>query len=406
MNLFFYVQHLLGIGHLVRTAAIAREAARAGHEVTVVSGGVPVPGVDFGGASVMQLPPARVEDRRFSELLDEHGAPVDDAWRAARRDRLLKLCRAARPDVVLTELYPFGRRQLGFELRPLLAQCAEDRARAGRPRIACSVRDILVASPKPERIREALELALEYYDLVLVHGDPSLIPFDETFPPAPELGARLAYTGYVVNETTPQETGQDANRDGEGEVIVSAGGGAIGGRLLATALDARPRSALADARWRLLAGPNLPEAEFRALAARAAGEGAVCERFRPDFRALLPRARLSISQGGYNTLTEVLSAGLPAVVMPYAHGLETEQTLRARLLADRGLVEMIDEDDLDANTLAAAIDRALAAPRSGAGIAGLDLAGAPNTVRLLERLADSGYTIGHTAAGAAGGANE
>ena len=412
VRVLFHVQHLLGIGHLTRTAALARAFAEDGMEVTVVSGGEPVPGVDFGRASLVQLPPARVADRRFKELLDARGAPVDDEWRAHRRERLLALYGAVGPDVVLTELFPFGRRQLRFELLPLLDRCAADRAHAGRPRVACSLRDILVESPKPERTREALDLVRRYYDLVLVHGDPCFVSLDATFPHAAEIADRIAYTGYVVNRprdggadsppaaraaaspkaTKPGETcgagrsgeGGGMLRDGAGEAIVSAGGGAVGGRLLEAALAARPRTRLADAPWRLLAGANLSEEEFRSLAARAP-DGVAVERFRPDFAELLRGARLSVSQGGYNTLMEVLDAGPPAVVVPYAGGLETEQTLRANLLAVRGLVEVLGEGGLDGASLAAAVERALARPPH-AGLAGIDTGGAAAAVRRLRAL--------------------
>ena len=394
MIVLFHVQHLLGIGHLTRAATLARALAAEGAAVTVASGGEPVPGVDFGTARLVQLPPARVADRRFRELLDERGDPAGDAWKARRRDRLLGLYEETDPDIVLTELFPFGRRQLRFELVPLLERAAAARARTGRPRVACSVRDILVASPKPGRNREMLERARRYYDLVLVHGDPRFVSLDATFPHACEIADRIAYTGYVVArprgsraEREPSEPSEARRGEGEqgGEVIVSAGGGAVGGRLLEAALAARPRSRLADVPWRLLAGANLPESDFRRLASRAPA-GATVERFRPDFGTLLRRARLSISQGGYNTLMEVLDAGLRAVVVPYAGGLETEQTLRASLLAARGLIEVVGEDELGAASLAAAVDRALAGPAPG-GVAGLDTAGASATVRALRKLA-------------------
>ena len=109
------------------------------------------------------------------------------------------------------------------------------------------------------------------------------------------------------------------------------------------------------------------------------------ERFRPDFRSLLSRARLSISQGGYNTLMEVLDAGVRAVVVPYAGGLETEQTLRASLLAARGLIEVVGEDGLGAESLATAVRRALA-KLPPAGLAGLDTSGASATAQALRGL--------------------
>jgi predicted glycosyltransferase len=73
-RVFFYVQHLLGIGHLRRAARIARALERAGFDVTLASGGMPVDGY-----RVLQLPPAS-SDAGFKQLLDERGAPVDEAW--------------------------------------------------------------------------------------------------------------------------------------------------------------------------------------------------------------------------------------------------------------------------------------------------------------------------------------
>ena len=385
MIVLFHVQHLLGIGHLTRAATLARSLAAEGFEITVASGGEAVEGIDFGRATLIQLPPARVADRRFGELLDANGEPVGDGWKARRRERLLHLYEKLGPDVVLTELFPFGRRQLRFELLPLLDRAAADRARIGRPRIACSVRDILVQSPKPERTREMLDLARRYYDLVLVHGDPRFVSLDATFPHAREIADRVAYTGYVVARPEGPQ-GDPERRAGEdgGEVVVSAGGGAVGGKLLEAALAARPRTLLADAGWRLLAGANLPEPEFRSLAARAP-DGVSVERFRPDFRRLLRSARLSISQGGYNTVMEVLDAGVRAVVVPYAGGLETEQTLRASLFAARGLVEVVGEEELGAESIAGAVSRALAKPPPG-GLAGVDTSGAAATARVLREL--------------------
>ncbi len=64
MKVFFYVQHLLGVGHLKRAATLARALAAGGFEVTLASGGMPVEGID-----VLQLPPAS-SDAAFKQLLD------------------------------------------------------------------------------------------------------------------------------------------------------------------------------------------------------------------------------------------------------------------------------------------------------------------------------------------------
>src|SRR3546814_9461271 len=111
----------------------------------VCSSDLPVPHLPLGGAELIQLPPVRALDDAFKVLVDEHDRPIDDGFRADRRDRLLGLLAQRRPAAVITELFPFGRRQMRFELMPLL-QAA--RAAPWRPVVLSSMRDHLVTTPR------------------------------------------------------------------------------------------------------------------------------------------------------------------------------------------------------------------------------------------------------------------
>jgi predicted glycosyltransferase len=381
-SVFLYVQHLLGIGHLKRAATLARALAAAGLEVTLASGGPPVPGMAAqllkSGVRLVQLPPASAADLGFKRLLDESGRAVDEDWRRRRTAALLEAWRAAAAQVLVLELFPFGRRQMRFELLPLLELAA---AAPRRPVIACSVRDILGGQRSAERHDETLSLVQRYFDGVLVHGDPAVIGFEQTFPPASLLAEKLHYTGYLVDEAAP-----GPKRGGKAEVVVSAGGGAVGARLLEAAIAAKPLSVLKDRPWRLLAGGNLAESDFRKLAAMVKrSDGIEMERSRPDFTALLSNCALSISQAGYNTLLETVQAGAHAVVVPFAGGAETEQTLRARCFAQRGLLEVLEESALTPQTLAAAVDRI--ADRPLPAKSGIDFDGARKSAVLIGRWA-------------------
>ncbi len=349
-KILFHVQHLLGIGHLIRAGRICAALTDAGFSVTFVSGGMPMADLPIAADNFVQLPPMRAADANFSALVDATGTPIDETWRNARRDRLLALFHDLRPQIILLEMFPFGRRQLAFELDPLL-QTAHDAA--DPPLIVSSVRDILVPPSRPKRITETIERVKRYFDLVLVHGDPDLIPFHETFPGAKEIADHITYTGYVTGPPTRLSLSQN-------EVLVSAGGGAVAEQLIPIALAARPLCTLADMPWRVITGANTsPE---RLAAYRDAGPpGVIFEHTRTDFRDLLANARLSISQGGYNTIIETLSAGTPALCMPFAEDGESEQTHRCRAVAARGWLHMIDQDDANPQSFAAAIDRAAAA---------------------------------------------
>ncbi|MDA0368802.1 MAG: glycosyltransferase [Proteobacteria bacterium] len=350
-RVLFYVQHLLGIGHLKRAATIARALAAQDLGVTIVSGGHDIPGLNLGDAHLVQLPSTRATDLYFKELVDADDRPIDVDWKQRRADALFDAYRAADAHVLMFELFPFGRRQMRFEIEPVLQDAITS---SRRPVIVSSVRDILVAQAKPERNDEMLGRVARYFDHVLIHGDQRLIPFDRTFPLADRIQDKLHYTGYVVDRT-----GRGAINTGQGrdEVIVSAGGGAVGADLLKVAIAARPLTALAAHTWRILVGVTVDQPTFDGIAALA-GPGIIVERARADFTALVTNSALSISQGGYNTVMEVLEAGTRAVIVPYAGGAETEQTLRAHELARRTPIQVVAENALAAQTLAHAVDAA------------------------------------------------
>ncbi|MCP4326826.1 MAG: glycosyl transferase family 28 [Alphaproteobacteria bacterium] len=366
-----YVQHLLGIGHYKRAELLALALDRAGIEVDLITGGMAVVAVGTGNVRIHQLAPLRAADMTFRTLVDGDGQPLDDRFRAARRDSLLALFADIEPDALIVETFPFGRWMMRFELDPLLDAAA---ARAPRPLIISSIRDVQ-QERSAERNADTVRRVLEQFDAVLVHGDPDLIPLESSFPEADRIGKKVFYTGYMA--ATQRRPRPAARR----EIVVSAGGGAVGMALLQAAIAARPLSAARGQTWRLLAGHNMSETEVDELRAHAAA-GTIVERARPDFRRLLAGAAVSVSQAGYNTVMDLLSTETPAIVVPFAGCGETEQSTRARVLAERGRVQIVAESDLTAEHLAAAIDRALAAPPLKPPK--VDLSGMPTSARLVK----------------------
>ena len=374
-----WVQHLLGTGHLRRAASIACDAAAQGLEVTILSGGLPVPHLELGAARLVQLPPLRSLDESFSGLADTAGKPATPAYLEARCIQALAALKAARPDVFITETFPFGRRQLRHEALALV-----DAARDDGAVIACSVRDILQRPSKPSRHQDMLAIALERFDHVMVHADPRLAPFAQTFAEADRLGGRLVHTGYIAGRAGRRVTGGP----GEGEVIVSIGGGATGGPLLTAALDARLTArAAGDLTWRLLVGHDL-DAGPLASRFRRPPEGVIVEPARPDFVDLLTNSAISVSQAGYNTIVDVLAAGVRSVLVPFARGGETEQKDRAERLADLGVAIMLKEEGLSAKTLAGAVDDAIGLPAPR--LFDIDLDGAAKSAMLLSQWSGRG----------------
>lgn len=374
-RILFYVQHLLGMGHLMRATRIAGAMVAAGMDVELVLGGEPVGGVDTHGARVTYLPPVKAESANFSSLLTGEGLPADTAYLDRRRDLLLSVLDRVRPDAVITEAYPFGRRIMRFELVPLIARA---RAMSPRPLIACSIRDILQRNPKPGPMRDTVATIAGGYDAVLVHGDRAFAAIEETFPAAAEFAGKIHYTGVVG---PPPETVSRAVAD-PADVVVAAGGGRVGRNLMRLAMEAKALTRLANARWLCVTGPLMPAEDHATLTALGAQAGVRIAGFRPDLAALFANAQVAISQTGYNTVADLLAARCRAVVVPYAEGAETEQSDRAVRLGERKLAVALEETGLTAGALAAAIDAASSLPP----IPAMRFDGAAETARVVGRL--------------------
>ena len=378
-SVLVYVQHLLGIGHLMRTRQIAEALAGHGFDVHLVTGGMPIGGRMPRGVRTVQLPPIRVADASFTPLRDAAFEPIDDAYRSRRREMLLAAYAEAAPCAVLFETFPFGRRALRFELLPLLERIDATRP---RPLVVSSIREILQLQQKPEREREMLAWAAQWFDAIFVHGDPRFARFEDTFSFADELVPPVHYTGFVSGRAIAAPDGPGGARD---EVVVSAGGGGVGVDLLATALAAQPLSSVSGRTWRVLAGPNITDAGFDRLRSMA-GPTAIVERSRSDFAGVLERAFVSISQAGYNTTLDVLASGARPVFVPFTGNGETEQRARGNRLAELNVAIVVDDRTLTPLTLAQAVDGAVTREAWGRWDFASD--GAAQTAVLLSRLLD------------------
>ena len=342
-RVLFHVQHLLGVGHQRRSAAIAR--ALAGRDVTVdyVSGGFPVTGLDIGLCRFHQLEPVRARDGNFQVLEDVKGQRVDEVWARHRRDQLLALLTSLRPSLIVIETYPFGRRGLRIELEAMLAW-----AKTHRAVLLSSVRDVIEPRDNRHRREQMAATLRAHFAGVMVHGDPALLPFRSAFPEFDRIAHQAHYTGYVVSAPPPEAPSQRT-----GPVLVSCGGGRVGESLLASAIEARALGRFNQHAWRFRTGTQPSEGAVARLSAmRRPGIEIVSDS--GGFLADLSNARVSVSQAGYNTVAEVLATATPAVLVPYAG--QREQSIRASALGERGMAQVVRT--LSPRCIARALDEA------------------------------------------------
>ncbi|MEP4196537.1 MAG: glycosyltransferase [Aliishimia sp.] len=368
-RILIVVTHLLGSGHLSRALTLARAFVQEGHQVHVVSGGMPAKQLDATGVNLVQLPPLRSDGTDFTRLLAIDGTVAEPAFYEDRQSLLLKTLQDVRPDVIITELFPFGRRSLRAEFQALLEAATE---LAPRPRIFASIRDILAPPSKPRKITFADQLIARFYDGVLVHSDPKVVPLQLSWPVSDTLNSKLHYTGFVA-PPLPKVTKPAL---GEGTILVSAGGGSVGDTLYKAALEAAQNDAR---RWHLLIGGHDANQRIDGMR-KNASDNVILETARPDFREMLQCADASISLCGYNTAMDVLQTGLPAVMVAFDDGAEVEQSLRANALANLPRIETCALSDVTSSALKEALAQVIKDQRSRSTSFGFD--GATQTVRI------------------------
>jgi len=397
-RLLFYCQPVLGLGHLMRSLAILRGLTR--FDIWMVNGGRPLPTFLLSTLpphlTIVQLPPLEA-DPAFAMIAPSEGTGADRASiEEQRRTMLHELLQTVAPEILLIELFPFGRLAFAGEILPLLDAARAQAAVADRPlQIICSLRDILVEKRDPESFEQFVITTINrYFDLILVHADPAFQRLDETFPKVGELACPVTYTGYVAEATAAP--GPPPPR--EALIVASIGGGRVGSELLQRVASASHAINTSHPhRLVLLMGPYIPEEEERSLQANWGSNPHIqIERFDVDFVGLLRRACLSISLAGYNTSMNLLISGVPAILSPYTGNRNREQTQRAERLAAAGWVRVLPEvteaqEDPQADPLPQWMKEALTtpiAPRQHM----LRLDGVETTARILESLVTSDPT--------------
>ena len=385
----FYCQHVLGIGHLVRSAEIVRQLC-CDSKVLFISGGEKPDGFRFPedeNIEILQLPPLKTSPD-FSDL-QVCGSPRSlKETKNLRCTMLLQSIAENKPDVIVTELFPFGRKKFRFELLPLLEHT---RRQSRRPLVVSSVRDILVTrKDQDEYEQQVCDLVNAYYDLILVHGDKNFIALEDTFSRVRDLSCPVVYTGYVAAHRHVSEDDVCSFPPAERNqrlIVVSNGSGQYltGQRFLESILRAaKLLQGRISHEFHVFAGPLMPEEAYARLKELARESSNVkLSRYTPNLGAVLKQTELSVSMAGYNTIMDVLSGGVRAMVYPVTSNGDQEQIVRADTLAKAGVIDVIRTEELEPEELARKLEQALR--RTPMSLT-LNCDGASNSARTLKTL--------------------
>jgi len=389
MRFLFYSHDGLGLGHTRRNIAIAAALTDLAPEASVLLAtgadyvarlGLP-PQVD-----ILKLPGLRKTAN--GEYTARHlNLPVAEI-RGLRSEILTTTVKTYFPSVVLVDKHPFG---ASGEFR---AGLEELRKQGGRS--ALGLRDILdepaYVLTEWRRMRMQHRIAA-YYDEVFVYGQRSIFDAATAYEFPPGMVERTRFCGYVENEETDADLAdlklpfpERADRV-RPVVLATTGGGEDGFAVLESFIRAA-----AGAPWQgvVISGPMTPEAEATALNRLAEENGVIVRKFLPHLSGLFWSVDALVCMGGYNTLCEAVSKGVPTVCVPRI-APRSEQLIRANAFQNLGLLRTIRPDQLNVENLRDAISLALRQSRQellGRAQKHLSFDGARQTARRLLTLAN------------------
>lgn len=397
-----YSHDAVGLGHTRRQLAVA-EAIAASHaeaDLLLFTGNPEAARLPAPPRTDLVTLPTVTKDGAGAYVPRRHGGPLADVL-AVRRAVLGAALTAFAPDLLVIDKVPAG---LGGELLGALDSLA---AEGAGTRVVLGLREVLddVESVHREWARDdTLAVIREHVDEVWVYGDPAVFDTVREYGLPADIAARTLSLGYLGRRPRPR----GATEPGAGSadlrgaaatrspVVLCQLGGGQDAETLARAFAAARLPAGHEGV--LLTGPFLPAAVRRDLedlaAARRPAQGRMrVQGFTDDPEGLLHAASAVVSMAGCNSSVEILGSTVPALLVPRTRP-RTEQLIRARALAARGAVDVLDPS-LAGDAIPAVLTRwletavgpdavrAAAAARARIDLDGLD-AVAARTLSLIE----------------------
>jgi predicted glycosyltransferase len=382
-RVMFYSHDSYGLGHLRRTLALARHfRARWPTVAQLIVTGSPLPqnfsfghGIDYVKLpSVLKVGRERYESRSISLSFRE--------VRDLRRDLIFTTASSFRPDVLIVDHAPAGlKREIVLTLRHLKA--------ISQTRLVLGLRDVVDDAETVRRqwARQGVyDLLDNLYDLILVYGQPDVYDVIAEYKLSPRAARKTRFVGYLGRNPatrSPEHVRAELRLRTGRLVLLMAGGGEDGYELVRAvfeSLDDQTASHQFDCL--AIGGPLMPAAQRERLRALAGSiNGLRFVEFARDVESYIKAADVVISMGGYNSVTEILSFGRPAIIVPRV-APRKEQLIRATALSRRGLVRMIHPADLMPERLMQEVDELLG--RSVRTEGNLNLDGLPAAAAELE----------------------
>jgi predicted glycosyltransferase len=264
------------------------------------------------------------------------------------------------PDLLLVDKKPLG---VGNELAPTLEKLQRLEK---RPKLVLILRDIL---DKPEKTipvwtsNRYHEVIHAIYDRILILGSTEVFNAVEEYAFPPATAEKTFYCGYTNRsglQRSVSEVREELGINGGRLVLATTGGGEDGAIVVREVLRTVEQfgNSFAD-HCLVFLGPEMPQPQVDHFRSWSASLPSVTVRsFSSVFVSYLGAADAVVSMGGYNTVTEILSRTVPAVIVPRTNPV-SEQQIRATGMERLGLVKSLSPEYLRPEELLQAVTDAI-----------------------------------------------
>jgi predicted glycosyltransferase len=374
-KILFYFTHKESLGHTTRILSIIHsllDKYKNKVEISIFQAGKKQTFLKKpDGVRWFDLPRPYYSKLNFKSGSSQHFVPLYAKLRAVY---MLKKLAEIKPDIFITEFFPFGRESSRFELFPVLKYLKLRKIK------------IYASIGYPYIVRSNMRLLFyhcDLYDRFFIHT-----PYDLEFKYMSDdidnlflktlylktfqhIKSRVTYTGYILPfNVRPKETSSGKEhkykKQGKKLILVSRGGGVRYPKIIVDSILAATHLSQNKFHFVIAAGPATTKKQmslFGRLIKDRRIRNISLYRYIENLPSYIKNCDVSVSMSGYNTSVQLLYFKKPSVIIPSNEDPETaagycsEQISRAKLLKDHIDSRIVHYLDLSPRILAEAIEK-------------------------------------------------
>ncbi|MBN2881201.1 hypothetical protein JXM83_04055 [Candidatus Woesearchaeota archaeon] len=172
----------------------------------------------------------------------------------------------------------------------------------------------------------------KYYHKILIFGDQNMFDFAKEYD-LKLIKSKMEYVGYLTKNNAVYSWQKNKN------IIITVGSGDNREKIIDNICENINLDNII-----VISGPSAEKSKIEKLQQKYLNVKFV--EYVDDIYSLYNKARLIISLGGYNSMTELMKTNIPVIIIPEITLNEEEQLIRAKLFSDNNIFALLYPDEI------------------------------------------------------------